>query len=453
MPAWRPVTVAPMASAQSRWARSSWSRATFETALLGVGFLVLLFVLPHAIAGDDNTRFADIEQLIHHGHLTNSRYSLVEPLISAPFLLLGEVVASPEWWASHFNVFIVAIGLLAGFQVTRNRVEVGLIRKFALLLLFASFLTDRLRGYDTEIVTATLVVLGTLAVAYGRHPRLGWAAIVIGVVNTPAALGGLALVAGAQSARTKRLRPLLAVAVALLLVMVEAWLRRGSPFTTGYAGDHGAVTIMPYSGRPGFSYPFILGIASILFSFGRGLVFFAPGLLLWLGQRTRRLVPSRPAVTLQLFFLAGLVLVYAKWWAWYGGLAWGPRFFVFAAVPASLFLAARLHAATDTTGGYAISLGVLALSAWVGLTGALENSWRMGFCAQQGFQVESLCWYTPDLSGLWWPVIHHPPLDARTVSLTAYCFVVFAYLATPLARGIVRGVAPLRAKWAHGWRF
>src|SRR5262249_62404931 len=119
--------------------------------------------------------------------------------------------------------------------------------------------------------------------------------------------------------------------------------RRGSPFTTGYEGDHGIPTLMPYSGRPGFSYPFVLGVLSILFAFGRGLLFFTPGILFWFDERTRQRVPARAAVVLQLLFVAGLVLVYAKWWAWYGGGPWGPRYFVVAAAPASLLRAVRLR--------------------------------------------------------------------------------------------------------------
>ena len=205
----------------------------------------------------------------------------------------------------------------------------------------------------------------------------------------------------------KRLRPLLAVAAGAALVMAEAWLRRGSPFTSGLEGNRGVTTIMPYSGRPGFSYPFLLGVASILFSFGRGLLFFTPGLFLALGPRTRRLVPAKRVATLQVAFVAGLVIVYAKWWAWYGGLGWGPRYFIFAAVPASLFLATRLHAEDDTIGGHAITLLVLTLSCWVGFTAALGDLQRQTFCAAQNYQSEALCWYTPGYSGLWWPVLHH----------------------------------------------
>src|SRR5258707_460583 len=77
------------------------SRAGFETALLVAGVGLLAFVLPHQIVGDDSVRFAGVEQLIHHGHLTDSRYSLIGPLLSAPVLLLGEVIGTPQDWAAH----------------------------------------------------------------------------------------------------------------------------------------------------------------------------------------------------------------------------------------------------------------------------------------------------------------------------------------------------------------
>ena len=433
--------------------RAADRRAAFETVLIVAGLLVLLLVLPHALVGDDRTRFRDIEQLLHHGHLTESRYSLVGPLCSAPFLLLGEVVGSPAWWAARFNVFVVAAGLAIAFSFTRGRVAPGLLRTFALVLLFASFLTDRLRDYGTEVFTGTLLVLGAMAVIDGRYRRAGWVAIVVAVVNMPAALGGLVLVAAARALRMRQLRPLLAPIVAALLILGEAWLRRGSPFTTGYEDDHGVKTLMPYSGREGFSYPFVLGLLSILFSFGRGLVFFMPGLLLWLGERTRRLVPNRELVTYLLLFVAGLVLVYAKWWAWYGGESWGPRYFVLAAVPASLFLAVRLRLGEATVWGALATLVVLALSAWVSVTGALENSWHAGVCSQNYFQNEYVCWYVPDFSSLWWPVTHHPPLTAANVCLTAFCFAVFAYLALPLLREIARALSRMPATVAHGWRF
>jgi len=412
-----------------------------ETALLVVGFGVLFVLLPHSLMGDDFARFTSIERLLHHGHLSDSRYSLVMPLVSVPLLLVGEVVRTPEWWAAHFNVIVVLTGAVILFWLLRDRVDRSVLRRTLLILLFASLLTNRLRDYNAEVLTAVLVTLGIVLVTVFRRVALGWAAVVIGVVNTPAALVGAALLAVAEARRTKRLRHLLVPVVAAALIMLEAWIRRGGPLTTGYEHDHGARTLLPYSGKSGFSYPFLLGVLAILFSFGRGLVFFTPGLLLGFWRNTRR-----PVVGLMLLFVAGLVLVYAKWWAWYGGVSWGPRFFVFAAIPASLLIAARLRRAGESVAADAATLLILALSAWVGLSGAIADLSTLDFCVANHAANEPLCWYTPEYSSLWHPLVHFPALTWKASALAAYCAVVFAYLAAPLLSSLVRAVP-----W-HGWR-
>jgi hypothetical protein len=426
-----------------------------EWALLVGGLAVLFFLLPHALAGDDLTRFDDIERLLHDGDVSDSRFSLVMPLVSAPFLLLGEVVASPEWWAARFNVIVVAVGLLVGFRLVRTRIDEGLLRQFALVLLFASLLTNRLRDYNAEVLTATLVAIGIVLITSRGHVVAGWIAIVLGVVNTPAAIVGLVFLAVAEALRERRLRPLLWIAVAAGTIMLEAWVRRGGPLTTGYAGDHGIKTVLPYSGRPGFSYPLLFGLLSILFSFGRGLVFFTPGLLLWLGRGTRRLVrEERHLVVLMLLFVAGLIVAYAKWWAWYGGLSWGPRFFVFAAVPASALLAVRLRRPGESALSIVLILGVLTLSAWVGVSGVVADLSELGFCAQDDYALESLCWYTPEYSPLWRPLVDFPELSAATAAVAGYCVLVYAYLASPLCARLLDVSRALRPRgWrAAGWR-
>jgi hypothetical protein len=157
-------------------------------------------------------------------------------------------------------------------------------------LLFASFLTNRLRDYNAEVLSATLFTLGTVLLVRGRTLS-GWTAIVVGVVNTPAALVGAVFVAVAEAFRTRRLRQLAAPVAAALLIMAEAWIRRGGPLTTGYAHDHGATTILPYPGSPA-SATRSCSVLSILFSLGRGLVFFMPGLLFSFSPVTRRLLKS-----------------------------------------------------------------------------------------------------------------------------------------------------------------
>ena len=109
-----------------------------------------------------------------------------------------------------------------------------------------------------------------------------------------------------------------------------------------------------------------------------------PGLLFSFSAVTRRLLKEyRYLVLLMLLFVCGLVAIYAKWWAWYGGLAWGPRFFVFAAVPASILLAVRLRHATELgPTANALTLLVLVLSGWVGVSGAVADLSTLDFCVR-----------------------------------------------------------------------
>lgn len=193
-------------------------------------------------------------------------------------------------------------------------------------------------------------------------------------------------------------------------------------------------------GEPGFSYPLLLGVLAILFSFGRGLLFFAPGLFLWLTRDTRRLVASHGwLLVLMLLFVCGLVLVYAKWWAWYGGVSWGPRFFVFTAIPASVLVAARLHAAAGAGLGNALTLLVLTLSAWVGLSGAVADLSTLDACIRGEAALESLCWYSLEFGDLWRPLVDFPSLTWKTGLLTSYVLLVYATLAAPRRQRVRTG--------------
>jgi hypothetical protein len=432
------------------------ARVLAERFLLGGGFVVLFLAMPHGLRGDDLARYSDLRQVLDHGHVTDSRYSLLMPLASAPFVLLGDVIRSPTWWAARFDLVVVAVGALVVWLLARGRVESGLLRRTLLLLLFASLFTERLRAYSPEVFSATLIAIGLVCTATRSYVAAGWVAIAIGAANTPVLVPALVPLACYEAVRTKRWRPFLCPALAVALVGAEAWIRRGSPFDTGYGGDHGLATVLPYSGRPGFSYPFLLGVASLVLSFGRGLVFFAPGLLLWLGVRTRRAAGAlRPLVVAMLLLVGAMVLVYAKWWSWYGGLTWGPRFFAFAALPASLLIALRLRRVGDSVLGDLGVFAVLALSAWVGVVGATADYSEFGACAQHGYALESLCWYVPEYSSLWWPILHRPAVTFRLALVVVWCAAVFVCLAAPLVRALASSLsrpASLRA-WAHGWRF
>ncbi|MEU8321302.1 hypothetical protein AB0C33_23380 [Nonomuraea sp. NPDC048881] len=413
--------------------------ARVETGMIVAGFAGMLFLLPRLDWGDGSVRYFQLTALLTQGTVPDGKYSMVGPLLSAPLWLIGKLVGSPEWWTLRYNTLLLMGGLAFVWFTLRNRLPRRLLRRFILLLIFASMFAHHQLGYNGETFTAILVLTGTVGLVAGKV-RPGWLAIAVGVASTPAALPAMALMTTKWIWDVRRLRWALAVCSAVALVMVEAWLRRGSPFATGYeADDRGNRTIMPYSGLPGFSYPIFFGILSLVFSFGKGLLFFAPGLFLPVRERLRDLAAGRRLYDLWLAFVIGLLLLYATYWSWSGSSFWGPRYLLFAAVPAAFALAVRCHRPGDSAVADFITVLALGLSVWAGLNGAVFGDvdvpkvcWPDG-----GGQYEApICFYTPEFSALWYPfVVGGKPLSAGQWIYLAYGLAVGAYLlAGPLLR-------------------
>ena len=155
--------------------------------------------------------------------------------------------------------------------------------------------------------------------------------------------------------------------------------RRGSPFASGYEDNHaGFATVLPYSGLPDFSYPLFFGLLSIFFSFGKGLVYFAPGLLL----PPRGDAPVGPGTRLG---LPGPWLLFWRDWCWStrgGGvvrrLVLGAALFLFASIPASFALAVNLaeRATCQSLRRNVATLTLLAVSCGSASTGPC-SAWRI----------------------------------------------------------------------------
>ena len=428
------------ARATTRW-------PSVESWLLAIGAVILFFVLPHDIQSDGRVRFYALAELIEWGDLSAVPYSLVGPLVSAPIYFLGRLWMTPEWWCARFNTLVLIAGLAVTRQLMRGRVDPKIARTFLLLIVAASMFPYHLEGYFGEVFTAIFAGVGLLAVVAG-HPAAGWAAASVGVANTPATLAALAPAAAWHAWQTRRLRHLIPIAAAAGLIMIESWLRRGSPFASGYAGNHGDLTILTYSGRPGFSYPIFFGLLSVLFSFGKGIVFYAPGSVLAIRDRFLGAgdMVAR-AGGLWITFLVGLILIYSKWWAWYGGLFWGPRFFLFASIPASLALAIRLYRPDRTrTASLAVTLAVLTLSSWVAIDGVTFELSGLATCRDPAY--EWLCLYVPEYSPLWRPFVELTRPATNATIVAAYFFVVYVWVSAPLVGELVarvtRPTPPLR---------
>jgi hypothetical protein len=272
------------------------------------------------------------------------------------------VLAVPWYWL---------LRTVAGFNVDIGLVQGTLLWNGLLTALTAALLwltTVRL-GYDdrTGIVTALLFGLGTIAWPYANHffgeplsalslltafygilayrdnGRVGWmwlagvgAALAIGTVVAHTTLlfvlgmyWVMGVLTGAPANEVKGgraflrhlsagvgfLTPILLVG---LLLLAYNFLRFGSLFDTGYHFDRGE----------GFTASAIDGAWGLLLSPYRGVLWHTPLFLvalLFFPAFLRR-HPTEATVIVALSFL--LIGLYSRWWMWWGGFAWGPRFLV-----------------------------------------------------------------------------------------------------------------------------
>src|SRR5262249_10163873 len=155
----------------------------------------------------------------------------------------------------------VFIGTLAlAWRLLKDRVDTTLLRRTALILVTASMFGANVETFYGETLTACGVLLGVILLAIDR-PLAAGIAMIIAVWNTPVAVVALTLCNFAWWLRTRRtIDALWPIVTSVVLVLLEFQIRRGSPFRSGYEGDLGYATVLPFSGKPGFSYPIILGI-------------------------------------------------------------------------------------------------------------------------------------------------------------------------------------------------
>ncbi|HEY1349764.1 MAG TPA: hypothetical protein VGF67_09085 [Ktedonobacteraceae bacterium] len=447
-PAPQESSAAPPASAPRRALKLSATptslNAAIETSLIILGLLAVFFLLPREMKGDGLLRYQALLHILINHSIPESRYSLIGPFFALPLIWIGRKLGDPSGWALVYNQVLFAASILLSYFLLKDQMQRAILRKFYLLLLIASMFVAHLAFFYGEVFTALTVGFGLLFVYLRTAALPGWLLLALGVANSPAAIGGLVPLALKRVLDNKRLRYGLIVIAALALAGLNNWLQHGNPFNPGYGDDVGFKTVMPYSGLPGFSYPILFGLLSILLSFGKGLFFFAPGLLLPVRQtllrhRESNRLPLFQVYLLWIAFLAGLVLVYAHWWGWYGGVFWGPRFFLFAAIPASFALAIRLlYARESSLAVNGLTLVVFMLSVWVCIDGAVYQ-WSTSLfatmpavCTQNHFNLEMLCYYTPEFSALWLPFVKHITLDFPKTLFLIYVLLAAVYLGLPL---------------------
>jgi hypothetical protein len=401
--------------------------------LLALGLLLLFFILPHGIEGDGRLRFVALQGWLAGHGIPDTKFPLVGSIPSIPLMLLGRLGDSTEWWVSRYNVIVFAAGLVLLYLLLRGRLSNDILAAFLLLLGTTGMLPNSLTGFGAETFSAMTAGAGFAAWATGRW-KTATVLLGVGVANQPASFVGLAFAMGWWAWRMKRIRGLAPLVLSAGLWLLENTLRHKSPLSTGYEGDHGFQTLLPYSGLPGFSYPTFFGVLSLVFSFGKGLLFFAPGLFLTFGRGLKALRSVSQVLTLWILYVAGMVLVYGSWWAWYGGFTWGPRFLVFASLPASMLLAAQVRRPPQALVAAAAVMAALLLSLWVGIDGQVFGRFAQAPCQANHYYLEAFCWYVPEFSVLWTPFVFRGQVWWPHYILIAYAVGVTGYVAYPLLR-------------------
>lgn len=217
----------------------------------------------------------------------------------------------------------IVIGLLFGLGTIAwpyaNHFFGEPLSALSLLLVFYSVLSYRttgrigwlwLAGLGAALTVGTVVAHMTLLFVLGLYWLMG---DITGA--TPRLTNGRATLLRTIAAGFGFLSPLL---VAAVLLLAYNFLRFGNAFDTGYHFESGE----------GFTASAITGAWGLLLSPYRGVFWHTPLLLAALFAFPAFLRRHITEATVILALSLLLIGLYSRWWMWWGGFAWGPRFLV-----------------------------------------------------------------------------------------------------------------------------
>ena len=278
-----------------------------------------------------------------------SRYSVVPSLLAAPFCKAAEPLAD------H-----VGSRPMRPRRVSRE-IEAGRAPPMSprdVLQAAATFST----AFVTA-ATATILFVGLCRLSIGRGAALATALVyALGTLAWPysgslyvqpvAALGLVSVVLStalaSDVATALALTFLLAVRLEFVVLLpvlgLHVWRIRRPPtaglaaLVLGATAGVGLNVLVNYCrddplfmgdyGGEAFSTPFWTGLHGVLFSSGKGLVWFAPAAVVGLVLMTWLLRVEPRVGFLAAGTTATVLVMVASWWTWHGGASWGPRLLV-----------------------------------------------------------------------------------------------------------------------------
>lgn len=313
-----------------------------------------------------------------------AQYGLGQSLIAVPLYVLGWGLQSITGWGTEGFVTRAAVTLISPLSLA--------------LMAGVMFRLARHLGYrqDVSVLTALIVCLATPLVVYSKtffsEPLVSYllSAAVLAAVRADCNCTRNWMVCGCALASAMMVKPVVAavvpvfalfafwsgrfrwasllgvslpVLIAIAGVASFNWIRFGSPLDTGYRTA--AWNVLPW-----------VGLAGLLVSPGKGLIWYCPALLLGLVGAVS-LFRRNPRL---IWLLAGVVSVYivvhSAYNHWHGGGAWGPRL-ILPIVPLVVFpLVALLERKYRQPGPQLAIAAVLALGLIIQLPAILVHPAR-----------------------------------------------------------------------------
>lgn len=390
-----------------------------------------------ALSADDWGIVAEWGLTIPQGSTTEPIYAIFtpgQPVAAAPFYLLGKGVAgffpaNAEGYVTRFFVSLLSTFATAATTALLYRFarRLGYGGGAALGLAATYGLATTAWAHGRTFLAEPLTAFCLLTASYGIHrgtgaqPRRAWltlagAAAAYAVVTKPHALIAVALLGPYllwRAAASRRVagrwrfdvRPALAavaiwgggagvIAVGYLLFNLAIY---GTPLRTGY-GDWPLAL---------FNYPLLKGLYGLTLSSGKGIVWYAPPVVL-AAVALRPFWRRHPVEAMLCLAIAvAHLLFYSRLRFWHGDWIWGPRFLLIALPFAILPLAALLEGLRARRWQLATVTTVVAAGVGVQLLGTSVN----------------FAWYiarTPDQEARWFAPASSPILAHARLASTRF---------------------------------
>jgi hypothetical protein len=377
------------------------------------GFLVFAFTGGGRIVGSDEVTMFELSRSMLNGRIdvppgatlqgpdgrSYTKNTAGQAVLALPLVGFAEVAATvgrfreeravlaERFVTSFFNAGIAAITLASLYAFSRR---LGVRPGAALAAVTLLGLTTPFWVYAKSFMAEPLEALGLLMVigngalasAGGERPlpdenkRLRFAAVGAFIAISAKASMLLPVLAGFIALGPHRPRrvlvPMGGVALALALQLVYNFARFHDVLQSGYGAQASAA---------GFSTPLPVGLYGLLFSSGKGILWFAPAI--WLAfagyaemrrprshtPEPRHGAPASYAALAVAWVWAASLLEFGSFQHWAGDGSWGPRYLVPMLPAAFLLVAFALEGASRARRRIAWALGIAGLIVTLGGVG------------------------------------------------------------------------------------